>query len=157
MADRRAITSGLVSNSMGVEAGGGTPTWLDCEWVNVGRADCCCCCCAVVVARGGSASELTMVFRFASTESCAGGSGGVMGDMGGGTGEGGREFMFVVMVSAGAMISAECAGPAARISSRRRREVLLTLMPRRRVAEYLEFIGQARVVYGALDAWAGTG
>lgn len=41
-----------------------------------------------------------------------------MGDMGGGTGEGGREFMFVVMVSAGAMFSAECAGPAARMKSR---------------------------------------
>lgn len=139
MADRSAITSGLVSNSMGIEAGGGTPTWLDCEWANVGRSDCCC---AVAVARGGSASELTMVFRFASTESCAEGSGGVMGDMGGGTGEGGtgeggREFMFVVMVSAGAMISAECAGPAARISSRGR-EVLLNLMPRIRVAVFYE-------------------
>lgn len=137
---------------MGVEAGGGTPTWLDCEWVNVGRADCC----AVVVARGGSASELTMVFRFASTESCAEGSGGVMGDMGGGTGEDGREFMFVVMVSAGAMISAECAGPAARISSRGR-EVLLNLMSRIQVAVYLGVLGRARVVYEALDAWVGAG
>lgn len=79
-----------------------------------------------------------------------------MGDMGGGTGEGGREFMFVVMVSAGAMISARCAGPAARISSRGK-EVLLTLMPRKRVAEYLGLLGQARVVYGALDAWFGAG
>lgn len=120
MADRRAITSGLVSKSMGLEAGGGTPTWLDCEWVNVGRAGCCC---AVVVARGGSASELAAGFLFASTESCAEGSGGVMGDMGGGTGEGGRELRFVVMVSAGAMFSAECAGPAASIISREREVV----------------------------------
>lgn len=35
---------------------------------------------------------------------------GVMGDMGGGTGDEGRESMFVEMVSAGAMFSAQCAG-----------------------------------------------
>lgn len=61
------MTSGLVSNSIGVEAGGGTPTWLGCEWVKVGRAGGCCC--AVVVAAGGSASELATVFLFASTQS----------------------------------------------------------------------------------------
>lgn len=88
--------------------------------MNVGRAGCCGCC-AVGVADGGSASELVIVLLFASRESCAEASGGVMGDMGGGTGEGGRELMFVVMVSAGAMFSAECAGPAARMKSRERR------------------------------------
>jgi hypothetical protein len=62
-----------------------------------------------------------VVFLFVSMESCAGANVGVMGDMGGGTGEDGREFMFVVMVSAGAMFSAECAGPAAGMKSRGRR------------------------------------
>lgn len=66
-----------------------------------------------------------------------------MGDMGGGTGEGGREFMFVVMVSAGAMFSAECAGPAARMKSRGKRSLNRCLDT---VAVYLGFFGLARVV-----------
>lgn len=61
------------------------------------------------------------VVLFASLEGCAGARVGVMGDMGGGTGDEGRESMFVEMVSAGAMFSAQCAGPAARTASRGKR------------------------------------
>lgn len=71
MADLRAITSGFESKSMGSGGGGGMPICCEgCdEWVNV-------CLAGGRVPAGGWASE-----------SLAGARGGVIGDMGGGTGD----------------------------------------------------------------------
>jgi hypothetical protein len=74
MADLRAMTSGLESNSMGSGAGGGVVVWFGWECVKV--CLCCCCCCRCDELPGG----------------WVGRRGGVMGDMGGGTGEVEREL-----------------------------------------------------------------